>query len=138
MLRFRSSYYLLVSVLLILPALIGCSSNKPNNSLANFQPEVVNTQDSFSLQATGVDNVSTVLTYTWPNSGTRASIDHSTTTTAGSATVGLYDSVDSLVYTKGLVASSTQQSSAGIAGNWKIVVTLINYSGTLNFTTQKL
>ncbi|GEM_PF-673168 len=114
--------------------LAGCK----NDSLAPFQPQIGSIQDSFQLQATNVSNVSTTVVYAWNNSGTRATINHSTTTTAGSTLLVIKDSVGTTVYSKALVASLNEPTSVGVAGSWSITLTLTNYSGTLNFRAQKL
>ena len=137
--KYRSILTLTISVISVIGIFSGCGgSNTPPAPLAAFQPEIVNVQDNFSFQATAVQNVTATLTYTWPNSGTRATINHSSVITGGSAAVTVYDVNDSLVYTKGLVASASEPSTTGIAGNWKIVVVLTNVSGTLNFSAQML
>ena len=56
-----------------------------------FQPEIVNDPDSFSFQATDIENVSGLFTYHWPNSGAQATVNHSSVTTSGSAAVVIYD-----------------------------------------------
>ena len=111
----------------------GCGGD----SLAPFQPEVVNTTDSFSAQATGVTHVTTNLTWTWANTGTTAIINHSTTTTGGTILLVVKDASNTTVYSKALAPSLNEATSVGVAGNWKIELTLTNYSGTLNFTAQK-
>src|SRR5574342_456600 len=86
-------------LLILMGVLGGCS----NDSLAPFQPEIGNNQDSFQFQATNVSNVSTTLVYTWNNSGTRATINHSTKTTAGSTLLVIKDTGGTAVYSKALV-----------------------------------
>lgn len=117
--------------------LAGCSKT-PTSSLAPFEPQIVNNQDAFQLQATGVTNVSTTLVYAWKNSGAQATINHSTTTTAGSALLTIKDSLGTTVYSKALVPSLNEPTSAGVAGTWSVTLTLTNYSGTLNFRAEKL
>lgn len=112
----------------------GCS----NDSLAPFEPQIGNNQDTFQLQATNVANVSTTLVYTWNNSGTRATINHSTTTTAGSTSLVIKDAAGSTVYSKALSPSLNEPTTTGVAGAWSISLTLTNYSGTLNFRAEKL
>lgn len=124
-------FLLILSVLLV-------SCSKSATSLAPFEPEIVNTQDAFQLQATGVNNVTTTLVYSWKNSGTRATINHSTTTTAGSALVTFKDSLGTTVYSKALFPSLNEATAAGVAGTWSVTLTLTNYSGTLNFRAEKL
>jgi len=107
-------------------------------SLGPFQPEISNPADNFQLQATNVSNVTTTLTYPWVNSGTRATINHSTTTTAGSTLLVIKDAAGATVYSKALSPSLNEPTTAGQAGTWSIQLTLTNYSGTLNFRVQKL
>lgn len=111
-----------------------CSSN----SLAPFQPQISNAADNFQLQATGVSNVSTTLTYSWANSGTQATVNHATTTTAGTTLLVIKDNAGTTVYSKALAASLNEATAAGQAGTWSIQLTLTGYSGTLNFRAQKL
>ncbi|MDP1891465.1 MAG: hypothetical protein Q8K55_11295 [Gemmatimonadaceae bacterium] len=107
-------------------------------SLNPFQPQISTPADNFQLQATSVTDVSTTVTYAWVNSGTRASVNHSTTTTAGSTLVVIKDAAGVVVYTRTLSPSLNESTLTGQAGNWTIQLTLLRYSGTLNFRVQKL
>ena len=119
--------------------ILGCgSSNPPAAPLSAFQPEIINTADNFQFQATGTQNVSATVSYVWSNSGTRATVNHSSVVDSGTATVWIYDANDSLVYTNGLVASLNEPTQTGVAGNWRIRVTLNQCYGTLNFRAQML
>jgi len=122
-----------LSALTILGA---CSSNSAG-PLDPFQPQINNAPDNFQFQATGVTNVTWTQTYVWSNSGTAASINQSTTVTAGAATVTVFDANGTQVYSQSLSANGTFSTNAGVAGNWSIRVTLTNYDGTLNFRAQK-
>lgn len=108
-----------------------------SDSLGPFQPEVTNAQDNFQLQATGVTNVTTTKTYVWHNTGTAATVNHSTTTTAGSARITILAPGSVTVYDKALVASANESTTVGTSGDWTINLVLTNYSGTLNFRVQK-
>lgn len=108
------------------------------NTLAPFEPEIVSTTDNFQLQATDVKNVTTTLIYDWENTGTRATVDHSTTTVLGSARLIIKDDDGTTVYDELLDPSLNEDTSAGSPGAWKIHLVLQNYSGTLNFRAQKL
>lgn len=109
-----------------------------DDPLAPFQPEITNVADNFQFQATGLTGVTTTKTYTWPNSGTRATINHSTTRTAGAIHLTIRDGAGSVVYDKDLVPSLTEPSTQGSTGNWTIVVRMTDYRGTANFRAQKL
>jgi hypothetical protein len=111
-----------------------CSSNP----LEPFHPEITNATDNFQLQATAVTGVTSTQTYSWSNTGMRATVNHSTTTTAGTALLTIRDGAGTIVYTKALVPSLNEVTGVGTAGTWTIVLTLTAYSGTLNFRAQKL
>ncbi len=129
---------IILSLLFALLA-IGCSSsNPPSVPLSNFSPEIVNNIDAFSFQITNGENITTTVEYSWENTGTQATIDHSTTTTAGTASIVIFDADSAQVYTNGLVASANEPTTVGTAGTWKIRVSFVNYSGTANFRLQKL
>jgi hypothetical protein len=114
----------------------GCSNN--NNPISAFEPEVINNADAFQFQVTDATNVTATLSYSWSNTGTRASIDHSTALTDGSATVTILDNDNVQVYTSGLVASATDASNIGVPGTWTVTVVLTGFSGTANFRAEKL
>ena len=116
--------------------LSGCGSD-PTDPLAQFEPQVDNSTDSFQLQATDVTDVGTVLQYSWANTGTQASVDHSTTTAGGIAGLVIKDAGGTTVYDQGLAPSLNEDTSSGATGTWTITVTLSEYSGTLNFRVQK-
>jgi hypothetical protein len=120
---------------LIMAATLASCGSDP---LSPFQPQVSNAADNFSLQATGVTGVSATVSYPWANSGTRATINHSTTTTAGSTLLVIKDASGTTVYSKALSPSLNEPTTAGVAGTWTIQLTLSNYSGTINFLAQKL
>jgi hypothetical protein len=111
----------------------GCGSD----ALAPFQPQINNAPDNFQFQATGLTNVTTTVQYTWSNTGTAATVNHSSTVTGGSATLTIRDANGTQVYSGALVASANPTTSTGIAGAWTIRVDLVNTSGTLNFRVQK-
>lgn len=124
---------LLVAGIVLLSA---CGSD-PAAPLAPFEPQITNATDNFQLQASDVTDVGTVLQYTWENTGTQASVDHSTTTTAGSTMLSIRDASGATVYDQGLSPSLNEDTASGSAGNWTIFVTVSDYSGTLNFRVQK-
>lgn len=124
---------LLLAALLTLSA---CGSD-PTDPLAQFEPQIDNSTDNFQLQASDVTEVGTLLHYSWENTGTLASVDHSTTTAGGAAGLVIKDASGATVYDQGLVASLNEDTSSGSAGIWTISVALSDYSGTLNFRVQK-
>ena len=125
---------------LALAGIIACgvAACSTSNPLLPFEPEISGAPDNFQFQATGVTNVTTTQTYSWTNTGTRATINHSTVTTGGSALLTVRDGAGTTVYTKTLSPSLSEATTVGGAGTWTIVLTLTGYSGTLNFRAQKL
>ncbi len=109
-----------------------------SNPLLPYEPEISGAPDNFQLQATRVTNVTSTQTYSWTNTGTRATINHSTVTTGGSALLTVRDGAGVTVYSKTLAPSLSEATAVGGAGTWTIVLTLTSYSGTLNFRAQKL
>jgi len=117
--------------------MVSACGSDPTDPLATFEPQVSNAADNFQLQATDVTRVGTVLQYSWENSGTQASVDHSTTTVGGGAALIIRDADGTEVYNSTLVSSLNEDTSSGSTGAWTILVMLNDYSGTLNFRVQK-
>lgn len=116
---------------------VACGGNDPINP--KYQPQIVNLTDSFSFQLTGVQNGDGSLPYTWQNTGTRATVDRSSSITAGTVTLTLKDSAGATVYTGPLNgASGSVATGTGAAGAWTIVVDFTGATGTINFRAQKL
>jgi hypothetical protein len=105
--------------------------------LAPFQPQINNAADNFQFQATGVTNATWTYTYRWSNSGDSATVNNSTTTSAGSASLTISDKNNTQLYSAPLTASGTAGMTKGLAGLWTIKVVFTNYSGTVNFRVQK-
>jgi hypothetical protein len=123
-------------ILMAVAAISGCGGG--GNALApQFQPQVANLPDNFQFQTSGITNITQTLQYTWSDSGLLASINHSSTVTAGTATLTIKDAAGTQVYSGALVSTGTVVSSSGVTGNWTMIVTLTNVSGTLNFRVQK-
>lgn len=109
-----------------------------SDPLAPFEPEVTNATDNFQFQATGVAGLTLERSYTWQNTGTQATVDHSTATNLGLARVVIIDAAGATVYDATLVPSGNVATAVGVAGNWTIELILTGFSGTLNFRVQKL
>jgi len=133
------NFTLIIAAIALVALELGCNSaSKPTQPLANFQPEIVNNPDDFSFQATAVQNVTATVQYMWSNSGTQATVNHSSAVDSGATVVQIFDANNVEVYGNTLLASGTPSTAIGATGNWRIRVTLTNVYGTLNFNTQKL
>ncbi len=119
--------------LLLAAALAGCS----DSTSPGIQPEVTNAIDSFQFQVTDVRNFTNTFSYTWQNSGTSASVDQSTTVTAGAMTLTIRDADGTEVYSKSLAVDGSFVTGAGTPGDWTITVGFNGASGTVNFRVQK-
>ena len=120
---------------LILALVAGCG-NDSNNTLAPFQPEIINETDTFQFQITDAVDVTTIVEYVWQNSGTQATVNHSSVIDAGYASITILDAQQTEVYSGSLVASANETTNAGAAGAWTIQVALMDCSGTLNFRVE--
>lgn len=123
--------------LLPLAALALACGGTTNPVSPAFQPEIANATDTFQFQVTGVQNGSANLTYTWQNTGTRATINQSASMSAGTVTLTVRDAAGAVVYTGSLAQNGTFTSSAGVAGAWTLVVDFAGASGNVNFRVQK-
>ncbi len=134
----RSSGRPLVLAVTLVSLAAAAPACKSSSSLAPYQPQITNAADNFQFQATGVTGLTQTFSYSWSNSGTAASVNQATTTTAGTATITISDNGATQVYTKDLSANGTFSTSVGVTGSWTIKVVFTGYSGTVNFRVQKL
>ena len=134
------SKFVLMVVLCSGVALVaGCSSSTPvQPPLSAFQPEIINSQDSFQFQATGLNTTSATLSYSWANSATQATINHSSAITSGASLLQVLDDNGLEVYSDSLQASANVPTAVGQAGTWTVNVTLTSIQGTLNFRAESL
>lgn len=102
-----------------------------------YQPQVVNNPNvAFSFQATGLQGVSDVVSYTWSVSSGSIIIHPATSTTSGSITLSIKDATGAQIYNGTVPPSGDITPPTGAAGSWQVKVTLANYTGTINFALQ--
>lgn len=131
----RIGYRLTLSALGLTLLTAACGSDKV--LAPQYQPEVVNTPNvAFSFQATGIQNVSDVVSYNWSVSSGHVIIHPATNTTSGTIVLNIKDAGNAVVYNGTVPASGDITPPAGAAGTWKVTVTLQNYTGTINFAIQ--
>lgn len=131
--RFRPSV-LIIALLGLL--IVGCGDDE--NPIAAFEPEVINTADAFQFQITNATDLTTTLSYTWTNSVQQATVNHATSTTAGSASMIILDGDNNEVYSSNLVASMTDATTTGTSGQWTVQVTFTGFAGSANFRIEPL
>ena len=118
-------------------ALVTSACGGDNVLAPAYQPEVVNTPNVvFSFQATGLEDVTDAVSYTWSVSSGRIIIHPATATTSGTIVLNIRDAAGAVIYNGTVAASGDLSPPAGSAGAWTIKVTLQNYSGTINFAVQ--
>ena len=132
----RTSHRVTLSTLLTL-ALLTAACGGGNALAPQYQPQVVNTPNvAFSFQATGLQDITDVVSYTWSVSSGSVIIHPSTSTTSGTITLNIKDAAGTVIYNGPVPASGDITPPAGSAGPWKIRVTLASFSGTINFAVQ--
>lgn len=132
--KLKSARTMIVMTGILLAGAVTACGDDP---LAPFEPEVANLTDSFQLQATDITDVTATVTYTWQNTGTTANVNQATVKNAGAAVLTISDADGTQVYSKDLAANGTFQTSAGTTGSWTIRVVLTEFSGTVNFRSEK-
>jgi len=136
----KKSLVITAPLALMLGVLISVScSDKNNNPIDAFQPEISDTVDNFQFQITDASNVTTTVQYDWENTGSRATVNQACAITQGTAQLQILDAVDSLVYDRSLADNGTYETdSSGVAGTWTIRVILNDLDGSLNFRAEKM
>jgi hypothetical protein len=134
----KINFFIILVAVSIAIAISGCSDKKTTNPLGNFSPEIINNPDAFEFQISDAENVTTVVTYSWENSGTTASIDQSCAITAGTAVITVFDADSVQVYTSDLSVGGSYPTDAGNAGTWTITVGFQAVSGTVNFRVETM
>jgi hypothetical protein len=127
-------------VALFLPLLLACGGAGGGTTpiQPQYQPQVVNLTDSFSLQLTDVVDGTGQLVQTWQNTGTAASINRSCAISAGTVNLTIRDSAGATVYGNVLNGvSGSVSTGTGVAGAWTIQTDFSHATGTINFSAQK-
>jgi len=135
MLSHRLRFVMGIAALTFVGVVLACGNS--SGPLAPFEPQINNAPDNFQFQASGVTSVTWTYTYRWSNTGDSATVNHSTTTTGGSATVTIFDKNGTQLYSQPLKPTGTEGMVKGVLGLWTIRVVFTNYSGTVNFRVQK-
>lgn len=131
----RISHRLSLAGLVLALSTAACGGNSALDP--SYQPEVVNNPNvAFTFQATALQDVSEVVSYTWSASSGSIVIHPATATSSGTITLNIKDASGAVIYNGGVPSSGDITPPAGTGGPWKVRVTLSNYSGTINFELQ--
>jgi hypothetical protein len=122
-----------VAALVGLLALSGCANEVgPDNELT-----VVNTTDLFSFTIENLGEVTDAFRFDWENTGTRARIEILQGIQQGAALLAIQDAEGTLLYRDDIADDNDTVTATGVAGTWKIEVSLDNTVGSFNFTVTK-
>jgi hypothetical protein len=121
----------IVAVVLTL-GLLGCNLELQSP----FVPVVTNDVDNFDFQvvATGA---SRTVRYTWTTTATAANVSLQSSLTAGTAHVTITDADATQVFDHALDGSGPTVTTSATAGDWLIIMTLSNVTGTIHFSLSK-
>lgn len=128
----------IAATIALLTLAMGAACSDLGAPIDPFQPNVTSVTDSFQLHASNFTNISASKSWTWQNSGTQATVIHSTTAATGSAHILIRDANGATVYDKDLATSLTEPTTIGASGTWNITVTLTHFSGSVDFRVRKL
>lgn len=104
---------------------------------AGPQEQLSNQPDNFSFTLSNVTSYSSDRNFTWRNTGTRATVTHSSNITSGSSTLTIKDAAGTEVHKATLGPSGTFQTATGASGDWRIELDNTAVSGTLSFGVKK-
>ena len=131
MTRFPLTGWLLVAGM----ALVGTGCQK--DPASSIKPDVDNVRDRFHFQMSDVKNHDTLLVYYWQMDGTSANIDQSASIQGGTVTITLEDDSQAQVYQTDMTQNGSFVTTSGSAGMWRIRISLIHFTGMIDFRAQR-
>ena len=102
-----------------------------------FQPAVTAATDDFQMKTSNYTNISASKSWAWPNTGTRASLTESMNAADGGVHITIRDAAGAIVYNGDFANNLSDSTTAGVAGNWNIQLTLTHFSGGFDFKALK-
>jgi hypothetical protein len=125
----RGSAYIVVALLTF-----GCGNGLLGPSI---DPQVTNQTDDFQFQAINLTEATDTYTYSWVNTGTTASVNHSGGVSGGTATLIVRDASGTQRYSGDLKTGGTFTTASGTSGTWQIEVRLDDVAGFVSFRVQR-
>lgn len=119
------------SALVALALLASCDTRVPTQP--PFDTQLINLRNDLALQITGLEDATSELEFTWQNDGTAASVTQSPTLLTGTAVLFVLDGSGAQVYQRSLAENGTFTTTAGVPGNWKVLVRLTEANGAVTF-----
>ena len=122
------------AAVVLLAALAACADSIVRELEPNNDPELVNEPDSLRFTAVDLENVNDKVTFTWTNTGTRASVLHRTFIHHGYGILVIQDGAGVQVDSTILQYELDAETRAGTPGDWTITLVLANARGRVDFT----
>ena len=116
---------------------LGLAACGDDDSTGPGDPSVIIAVDSFQFRATNMDDTTVTFSYAWPNAGTQATVEQTSSITAGSATITVFDADSAQVYTRSLTENGDFVSAAGVSGSWTVHIVLTGMSGNTLVRLQR-
>jgi hypothetical protein len=110
----------------------GCTNPTAVQVLVHNEP------DNFQFNATAVSKANDPRSYSWPNSGTQATVTLSTMSSGGGGRIVIRDAANAVVFDTALQPDLSQLTEVGAAGVWHISITFTDFIGTLELFVVKL
>jgi hypothetical protein len=115
-------------------ALVAMACSTPSESLGpDNHVQVTNLVGHFELTADNIQNVTTVMTFTWENPGHYADIQHLSFMPHGTTKLIITDAADSVRYDSKLLYEQDDRTvGAGVPGMWTVKFTLDQSIGQID------
>lgn len=101
-----------------------------------FVPTVTNELDNFDFKVVATAESRTIR-YTWTTTASSADVNLSSSLTAGTARVTITAPDTTEVFAHALDGSGATVTGAAATGDWLIIITLSNVTGTVHFSLSK-
>jgi hypothetical protein len=118
-----------------LSPLVGC---RETTNPVELSARVVNQPGSFEYRSDGLTGVTYQAVYLWPNTGTSATIEHSTVVQSGQVRLTLVDPHARVMYDVELRPGAALEVGVGAVGSWSVIVTVTDFTGTIDFRVRQL
>ena len=92
--------------------------------------------ERFEFRSAAVVDCTARLSYLWNNDGTQVTLNQSSAPTSGKAMVHIVDASGEEVLAHSVLTRGEVGGMIGKAGNWRIDLDLLEYSGTVDFTVH--
>lgn len=127
----RAGRALGIAAVVLTVGFLGCTE-----LMSPFVPVVTNELDNFEFQVTAT-GASRTIRYTWTTTGSAADVNLASSLTGGTAKVTITDADNTQVFDHALDGSGPTVTTGATAGDWLIIMTLSNASGTIHFSLHK-